>query len=150
MPVTRRKAVRMACLGDEAGEARQALLLEHGFQFVRRSGQQHGHGAVGGDPLAGRRAAIVGQNVGALDDEGLALVDLRHLTACMAREPPFQGFGDFGIEDQLAVERLRHGFAGEIVFGGSQAAGENHDARPRQRAAARHRPGGRDRRRSRT
>ena len=35
--------------------------------------------------------------------------------------------GDFGVEDQLAVERLGHGLAGDVVFGGSEAAGEDHD-----------------------
>ena len=72
-------------LGHDAGEARQALPLEHRLQFVRRAGQQHGHGAGFLEPLAGRGAAIVGQDVGAFDDEGLALVDLGHVRAWRRR-----------------------------------------------------------------
>ena len=33
----------------------------------------------------------------------------------------------FGVEDEFAVERLGDGVAGDIVFGGSEAAGENQD-----------------------
>ncbi len=65
--------------GHDAGQARQAVPLEHGFEFVRRAGQQHGDGAGFLEPLAGSGAAIVGENVGALDDERLTLVDFRHL-----------------------------------------------------------------------
>ena len=72
-------------LGDDAQQARQALPLEHGLQLVRRAGQQHGHRAGFLHPLAGRGAAVVGQDGGAFDHEGLALVDLRHLAPGLAR-----------------------------------------------------------------
>ena len=80
-------------LGDDAREARQALALEHRLEFVRRAGQQHGHGAGFFEPLAGRGAAVVGQNVRAFDHEGLALVDLGHL-ALGGGEALLQPVGD--------------------------------------------------------
>ena len=86
------------------------------------------------DPLAGRGAAVVGQDLGAFDDERLPLVDFRHL-ALELREALLQRFGDFGMEDQLAVERGGHGVAREIVLGGPQAAGEDHDFGARDGAA---------------
>jgi hypothetical protein len=46
---------------------------------VGRTGQQHDDGAGLLKPLSGSGAAIVGQNVGALDHEGLAFVDFGHL-----------------------------------------------------------------------
>jgi len=88
--------------GSEAGEARQALLLEHGFQLMRRSGQQHGHRPVGRHPLAGSGAAIVGQHLGALDHQRLALVDFRH-PALHGGEAPFDRVGDFVVEHQWAA-----------------------------------------------
>ena len=102
------------------------MALEHRLELVRRTGQQHGDGAGLLDPLSGRGAAIVGQNVGALDHEGLALVDLGH-GAFGGGEALRQPVGDVGVEDQLAVERLGDGVAGDIVLGGAEAAGENHD-----------------------
>ena len=66
-------------LGHDAREARQALALEHRLQFVRRAGQQHHDRAGFFEPLAGRGAAIVGEDVGAFDDERLALVDFGHV-----------------------------------------------------------------------
>ena len=65
--------------GHDAGEARQAMPLEHRLQFVRRTGQQHADGARFFEPLAGGGAAIVGEDLGALDHEGLALVDFGHV-----------------------------------------------------------------------
>jgi hypothetical protein len=84
--------------------------------------------------LAGRCAAVVGKNLGAFDDEGLALVDLGHL-ALGLRETPFQRLGDIGMEIKFAAQRLGHGFARDVVFGGAKAAGENHDFRARERLA---------------
>ena len=101
---------------------------------MRRAGQQHRHRAGFFDPLARRGAAVVGKNLRAFDDEGLALVDLRHL-APGPRETAFQRLGDLRMKDELAAQRLGHGFARDVVFGGAQAAGENHDFRARQRLA---------------
>ena len=64
-----------------------------------------------------------------------------------ASEALLERLGDFGMEDQLAVERLGDGLAREVVFGRPEAAGEDHDlgaARPR---AGSRRPAGRGRRR---
>ena len=58
--------------------------------------------------------------------------------------------GDFRVEDQLAVERQRDRIARHIVFGGPQAAGENHDLRAAKRRGEWRRQAGRGRRRSRT
>jgi len=67
--------------------------------------------------------AVVVQNLGAFDDVGLALVDLGHL-ASGARETALQCLGDFGMKNKFTAERLGHGFACDVVFGGAQAAGE--------------------------
>ena len=59
-------------------QARQALAGEHRFQFMRRTGQDHQHAAAFFDPLARRGAAIVRQNVRALDHHRLTPVDFGH------------------------------------------------------------------------
>jgi hypothetical protein len=120
--------------GRHALQARQTTALEHGLQFVRRPGQKHDHRAGILDPLAGSGATVVREDGGALDDEGLALVDLGHFSIGL-REAALQPFRDFRGERQLAVERQGHGFARHVVFGRSQAAGDNQDRRVRQRAA---------------
>ena len=38
-----------------------------------------------------------------------------------------QRVGNVGVEGQFAAERLGHGIAGDVVLGGSEAAGENQD-----------------------
>jgi hypothetical protein len=47
-------------LGDDAGEAREAVPLEHRLELMRRTGQQHGHRAGLFQPLSGSGAAVVG------------------------------------------------------------------------------------------
>jgi len=120
--------------GRQAPEARQTLAFEHRLELVRRAGQQHHHGAGILQPLAGRGAAVVGKNIGAFDNEGLALVDLGHL-AVGPRETMFERLGDLGIKDEVAAERLGHGCACDVVFGGAEAARDDHDFRPLARLA---------------
>src|ERR1017187_5557332 len=81
-------------------------------------------------PLAGGRAAAVRQDRGAFDDEGLALIDLRHFSIGL-RGAPLQRLRDFAGEYQLPVERQGDGFAGQIVFGRAEAAGDNQNRRAR-------------------
>ena len=69
---------------------------------MRRTGQQQ-HGRAGFvDPLAGRRAAVVGQDLGALDDKRLTLVYFRHFAAHL-EEALLQLAGDLGVEIQFAA-----------------------------------------------
>ena len=93
---------------------------------MRRTGQEDDYPAGFLEPLSGSGTAIVGQNVGAVDHVGLPFVDFGHL-AIGGGEALRQPIGNGGIEDKFAVKRLGDGFAGDIVFGGSEAAGENQD-----------------------
>ena len=134
MPVTRSTQVRMACGGTMRASRGRHCRSNMAFSSCGGPGSSMTTAPDSSTHWPGRGAAVVGQNVGALDDERLALVDLRHF-ALHLREAPLQGCGDFGVENQLAVERLRHGFARDIVFGGPQPAGEDHDRRARERGA---------------
>ena len=57
----------------------------------------------------------------------------RLLTSAILRlrcgEALLERVGDLGMKDQLAVERLGDGFAGQVVFGRAEAAGEDQDLR---------------------
>jgi hypothetical protein len=72
--------------------------------------------------LAGRSAAIVGQNLRAIDNVGLAAIDLHHFSL-EAAEALFDLIADILAEDHGAAERAGHCIAGEIVFGRAEAAG---------------------------
>jgi hypothetical protein len=102
------------------------LALEHRLQFVRRSGEEDQYGARFLHPLARGGAAIVGQDVGAFDDEGLALVHFGHFALGLG-EALFEPLGEVGTEYELAIERHGDGFARDVVLGGAEAAREDDD-----------------------
>ena len=133
MPTTRSQRVRITCGGKSFSSRGRHCRFEHRLQFHGRPGQQHEDHAVVCDPLAGRGAAIVGQHLGALDHVSLTAIVLRHLATERA-EPRFDAIANLLLENQRPAERAGDGFAREIVFGGSQAAGENDDLRTRRRA----------------
>ncbi len=85
------------------------------------------------DPLAGRGAAVVREHVRALDQHGLAAIDLRHGALHLAKAL-LDSVADRGIENEAAVERERDGVAGEIVFGGPESAGDHDDGNGAQSA----------------
>ncbi len=113
-------------LRHAALQARQALAREHRFHLVRRTGQQQQRRAGFVDPLPGRGAAIVGQDLGAFDDERLPLVHLRHLAAHLL-EAQLQLAGDLFMEALLAAERLGDSIARDVVLGGPQPPGDDHN-----------------------
>ena len=71
-------------LGNPPLEALETLARKHGLELMRRPWQQHNGCAGLIDPLSGSGATVVGQDLGALDDESLALVHLRHFAAHLA------------------------------------------------------------------
>ena len=136
-------------LGHDALEPRQALALEHRLQFVRRPGQQDEHAPGVFDPLAGRRAAIVGQHFRAFDDQRLALVDFRHRAAHLA-EALLDRVADLLVEDLPAVERSATASRVTSSSVGPRPPLTGSRSRAGRSAGGWSPPGGRDRRRPRT
>ena len=125
----------MNCCGDMLAQSRQALLFEHGFQFVRRPGQQHDVTLAvfvfGFEPLAGGGAKVVLQYGGAIDNRSLLFVVRRHATATLG-EHFVEGCNQVGIGMDFATERFGNTLASQIVFGGSESTHEDDDLRSSQ------------------
>src|SRR5882724_7875066 len=83
-----------------------------------------GEGCV--DPLARRSAVRVGEDLRSVDDIGLAEVVLRHLDATLG-EALLQRSSNGVVADKREMESGSDGFAGEVVFSGAKAAGEDDD-----------------------
>ena len=118
--------------------------LEQGFEFMRRAGKQHDDVLatveLAAEPLSGSGAVGIGKHGGALENIGLLGVVGRHLPAA-AGETLLQASQDFRIAPQLQAERFGNGFAGQIVFGGAEAAAEDHDVGAKQAVLGRrHQP----------
>jgi len=76
--------------------------------------------------LAGSAAVAVGQELGAGDDVGLAEVVGGH-GHLAGGEALGDGGEDGGVAVEGATEGFGDGFAGEVVLGGAEAAGEEDD-----------------------
>ncbi len=85
-----------------------------------------GVGDGGVEELAGGAAVVVFEDGGAVEHVGLLGVVGRH--GHLARgEALVELSEDGGVGMKLDVERGGGGFAGEVVFGGAEAAGEDDD-----------------------
>ncbi len=109
-------------------QAGQAFGVKERPALVGRAGKEHDQLAIAGEggvePLAGRAAVGVGQQGCALENVGLLEIVLGHGDA------PGGGAGvqrgDLrGVAAQGERERFGDGLAGQIVFGGSEAAHED-------------------------
>ena len=83
--------------------------------------------AIVGDPLPGRCTVRVRQRLRARDYIRLPFVDLRH-GALAAAEPLLDSIADFLTENEFTAQGVGHRLTRHIVFGGAEAAGQNHDS----------------------
>ncbi len=120
-------------LGQQGFEARLDLRGPHGFQFMRRPGQEHDDRAVARklEPLSGGGSAIVGQHSCTIDHVGLAFVDFHHF-AVEALEALFEPIADFLREDEFAPEGGGGGVARDVVFCGAESTCEDDELRAQQ------------------
>ena len=110
---------------QNGGEAGEEFADSHGLHLAWRPGEQDDDAVVWeGDPLTGGGAAGVGENVCAIDDVGLPLVDLGH-GATERFEARLKPIADGLAEEDLAVDGGGDGFACQVIFGGAEAAGED-------------------------
>ena len=128
----------MARGGTTSRETRQALGVEERAALVRRAGNERDELAIaaegGIEPLAGSAAVGVGQQRGAFQNVGLLQIVLRHGDAPGGGASMQRGHLR-SVAAQRERERLGHGLAGQIVFGGSQAAHQDENVDAAQRGA---------------
>src|SRR5579871_6160236 len=106
----------------EPFQPRQALLLEHCFQLIRRSRQQHNGDAVLQNPLPRRSAPVVRQHLRAIQYIGLALVDLGHFS--IETPEAFRNqIADLLMKDQLAAKSDAYRVARQVIFGRTKSSG---------------------------
>ena len=122
-------------------QALHALLVEQRLQLMRRAGQQYDDFFLAfipaADPLPGRAAIGVGQDHRPGNHVRLLEIVRRHVLPASRREAAFQAGDNFRVAAQFQTQGIGHGFAREVVFGGSQAAHENHNSGARKREAGR-------------
>ena len=99
--------------------------VEHGAHLPGRSRQQQHFARVHVDVLARRRADTILQDFRPFDDKRLPGVDFRHGDATFF-EDKADFIDDFFLENQLFLQGVGGGFAGEVVLCGTQAAGDDH------------------------
>ncbi len=78
------------------------------------------------EPLAGRAAVEVGQDLGAFDLVGLLGVVGRHLHVA-GGEALLEELEDGLVAEEREIEGFGEALAGEVVLGGAEAAGEKDD-----------------------
>ena len=117
---------------------------------MRRAGKQNddvfASVELSAEPLAGSGAVGIGKDGGAFENVGLLGIVGGHLPAALG-EALLQTGEDFGIAVQGDAERFGDSFAGEVVFGGAEAAAEDQNVGAEQAMLARLRPGAADCRR---
>ena len=132
-------AGRHVHVGNQQPEPLEAEVVEHALQLVGRAGQQNHQPPLafvaGLDPLAGRGAAAVGQQLGPGNAVGLLDVVLRD-THTKAGGPGIHGGHRLVIAAEFDAQGLGHALAREVVLGGAQTAGKQHDLSPGERDAA--------------
>ncbi len=106
--------------------------FEQSFEFVRRAGEQHDDvfAAVefSAEPLSGRGAVGIGEHGRAVENVGLLGVVGGHFPAALG-EALFEASENFRIALHGQAERFGDGFASKVVFGGAEAAAEDHECR---------------------
>ncbi len=102
-------------------QPRQNLLLVHGLQFARRAGQQGEEAARIFNPQPRRRTARIFENLRAFRNHRLPHIHRRHLSAELP-ESAFDVTENRFVAVQLAAQKLRDGFARQVVFRGAQPA----------------------------
>ena len=93
---------------------------------ILRMGSPFRAGNGGVEVLAGGAAVFVFEDRGAVEDVGLLGVVGRH-DHLAGGEALVEGGEDCVVGVKVEVERGGYGFAGEVVFGGAEAAGEDDD-----------------------
>jgi len=114
-------SVEHADTENATAEAGQDLFEEERLQFARGAGKEGHHAALVFEPEPGSGAAGIFEDFGAFWDHGLAEIDGGHV-ALEAAEAGFDGADDFVVALEAAAEKFGYGFAGEVVFGGAEAA----------------------------
>ncbi len=102
-------------------QPRQNLLLVHGLQFAWRAGEQRDEVPCMFEPQPRRRAARILEHFRAFRHHRLPLVHRGHLSPELP-EAPFDVTEDFIVKVQLAAQKIRNGFARQVVFRGTQPA----------------------------
>ncbi len=120
----------------EGLQARQHLILEHGDQLARRTGQQDDDLIPQRDPLARRGAIRVWQRLRPLDQVALLEIVGRRLAAARGEEGADGGLDRRAVH-QLAPEGGGHAGGGVVVAGGAEAAGHQQQIGPPEGALER-------------
>ena len=104
--------------------------FEQGFEFVRRAGEQHNDVLASvefsAEPLSGSGAVGIRKDGRAVENVGLLGIVGGHLPAALG-EALFEAGENFRITLHGKAERFGDRFASQVVFGGAEAAAENHD-----------------------
>jgi len=112
---------------EDFAEAGDALVGEEGLALGGRAGEHHEDLAVAGEfgiePEADGGAVGVGEDGCALNDVSLLEVVVGHEDAALG-EAGGELDDESGVATDGDAEGFSDGFAGEVVFGGSEAAGD--------------------------
>ena len=113
-------------------QRRQHIILHHALHLVRHARHDEDGAAAMLDVDAGGRAAVVRDDVRAARHQRL-LIDCAGWDAAADLEEATDVVGDRLVVREVETESGGNGGDGEVVFGGSQAAGHQDDVGPRDR-----------------
>ncbi len=113
-------------------EPRPHVAIDHRLHLAGRARHQRDHRIAMLDPQPGRGAVRVREHDGAARHLCLAPIVHRHLPA-PRRKALLHRLDDRRILIERQVEMRRHHFPREVIVGGTEAAGQDQHAVPRQR-----------------